>query len=123
MNLRQLEYFVQVVKAGSINKAAGELAASQSALSRQVRLLEESLSTTLLKRSLRGTHLTAEGGALASLRNDDSRARCRIQAQSTRRRSIATSDDGDRPEPTPGACWYNRKQRDPTRSTAGIESP
>lgn len=64
MNLRQLEYFVQVAKAGSINKAADELAVAQSALSRQIRLLEESLSTTLLKRSLRGTHLTAEGEQL-----------------------------------------------------------
>lgn len=64
MNLRQLEYFVQVAKAGSINKAADELAVSQSALSRQVRLLEESLSTTLLERSLRGTHLTVEGQRL-----------------------------------------------------------
>ena len=64
MNLRQLEYFVQVAKAGSINKAADDLAVSQSALSRQVRLLEESLSTPLLERSLRGTHLTAEGQRL-----------------------------------------------------------
>lgn len=60
MNLRQLEYFVQIAKAGSINKAADELAVSQSALSRQVRLLEESLDTALLDRSLRGTHLTAD---------------------------------------------------------------
>jgi LysR family transcriptional regulator, nitrogen assimilation regulatory protein len=43
MNLKQLEYFVQVAELGSFSKAAGVLDIAQPALSRQVRSLETEL--------------------------------------------------------------------------------
>jgi len=64
MNLRQLEYFVRVAEAGSFSKAAMILGIAQPALSRQVRLLEAGLRTTLLLRTGRGVVLTESGKRL-----------------------------------------------------------
>src|SRR5690606_17446941 len=54
MNLRQLEYFVQVAELGSFSRAARLLGIAQPALSRQVRALETDLRETLLLRNGRG---------------------------------------------------------------------
>ena len=43
MDLKQLEYFVRVAEMGSFTHAAAALGMAQSALSRQVRLLEVEL--------------------------------------------------------------------------------
>ena len=43
MELRQLRYFVSVVDAGSITRASDSLNVVQSAISHQLRLLEEEL--------------------------------------------------------------------------------
>ncbi|WP_233839170.1 LysR substrate-binding domain-containing protein [Paraburkholderia sp. ZP32-5] len=64
MNLKQLEYFVRVAELGSFGKAALQLNMSQPALSRQVRLLETDLRTTLLIRNGRGVVLTEIGKRL-----------------------------------------------------------
>ncbi|MCX7961597.1 MAG: LysR substrate-binding domain-containing protein [Burkholderiales bacterium] len=64
MNLRQLEYFVRVAEAGSFSRAAMILEVAQPALSRQVRLLEAGLRTTLLSRTGRGVALTEAGRRL-----------------------------------------------------------
>lgn len=61
MNLKQLEYFVQVAELGSFSKAARVLGIAQPALSRQVRLLETDLRETLLLRNGRGVVLTDQG--------------------------------------------------------------
>jgi len=64
MNLKQLEYFVQVAELGSFSKAARVLGIAQPALSRQVRLLETDLRATLLLRNGRGVALTDPGKRL-----------------------------------------------------------
>lgn len=64
MNLRQLEYFVQVAELGSFTKAALVLGIAQPALSRQVRALEVDLRETLLTRNGRGVCLTEAGARL-----------------------------------------------------------
>lgn len=64
MDLRQLQYFVQVARLHSFNRAASHLYVAQSALSRQVRLLEEQLGVTLFNRNARGVQLTQSGELL-----------------------------------------------------------
>lgn len=64
MNLKQLDYFVQVAELGSFSKAAVVLDIAQPALSRQVRALEIDLHETLLIRNGRGVTLTEAGQRL-----------------------------------------------------------
>jgi LysR family nitrogen assimilation transcriptional regulator len=61
MDLRQLRYFRSVVEAGGFSRAAERLNVAQSALSLQVRRLEESLGVTLLVRESTGARPTAAG--------------------------------------------------------------
>lgn len=61
MNHKQLQYFVTVVKTGSITKAAEELYISQPALSRCINKLEQELGFTLLFRGAQGVSLTRAG--------------------------------------------------------------
>jgi LysR family transcriptional regulator, nitrogen assimilation regulatory protein len=64
MNLKQLEYFVQVAELGSFSKAASVLEVAQPALSRQVRALESELKQQLFARNGRGVALTDAGRRL-----------------------------------------------------------
>jgi len=64
MNLKQLEYFVQVAELGSFSKAAVVLDIAQPALSRQVRALETELHQQLFLRNGRGVALTDAGKRL-----------------------------------------------------------
>ncbi len=64
MELRQLEYFVQVVDAGSFSRGAAALHLAQPSLSRQVALLEDELGQRLLVRTGRGVVPTEAGEAL-----------------------------------------------------------
>jgi len=64
MDLRQLEMFRAVAEQGTFTKAAGRLHVSQSAVSRQVQLLEEELGGALLRRSAKGVSLTEAGELL-----------------------------------------------------------
>jgi len=64
MQLRQLEYFVGVVDAGSFSRAAVALNLAQPSLSRQVALLEAELGQRLLVRTGRGAVATEAGAAL-----------------------------------------------------------
>ena len=64
MNLKQLEYFVQVAELGSFSKAALVLDIAQPALSRQVRSLETELHQQLFLRNGRGVALTDAGKRL-----------------------------------------------------------
>lgn len=63
MELRQLRYFVRVVEAGSISRAALDLNLVQSALSQQMTRLESELSTRLLQRTPQGVTPTEAGVA------------------------------------------------------------
>jgi LysR family transcriptional regulator, nitrogen assimilation regulatory protein len=64
MDLKQLEYFVQVAELGSFTRAASVLRIAQPALSRQVRSLEVELRQPLFERNGRGVTLTAAGTRL-----------------------------------------------------------
>ncbi len=64
MNLKQLEYFVQVAELGSFSKAAVVLDIAQPALSRQVRSLETELHQQFFLRNGRGVTLTDAGKRL-----------------------------------------------------------
>jgi LysR family nitrogen assimilation transcriptional regulator len=64
MDLRQLGYFVTIAEQGGFAAAARSRYISQSALSRQVQLLEEEMGTQLLERSSRGIVLTPAGQIL-----------------------------------------------------------
>ena len=66
MNLRQLKYFVSVVEAGNMTRAAEQLHVAQTALGMQIRQIEEDLGVTLLVRHSRGIEPTRAGTLLYS---------------------------------------------------------
>lgn len=61
MELRVLRYFIAIVQAKNISKAASRLHVSQPALSRQIHQLEAELGKTLFVRGHRQIHLTSAG--------------------------------------------------------------
>lgn len=61
MRLRQLRFMVAVVEEGSFTAAATRVHATQSGVSAQIKLLEESLDTKLFERSVAGVLPTAAG--------------------------------------------------------------
>ena len=61
MKLQHLRYFLTVGEASNFTKAAAQLQVAQSALSRQVKALEDEIGVELLRRNPRGVTLTAEG--------------------------------------------------------------
>ncbi len=63
-DLRQLECFCAVARAGSFTKAAEEMGVAQSSLSEQIAKLEQGLSAPLFERLARRTELTPVGEAL-----------------------------------------------------------
>ena len=69
MDVRQLEMFRSVAEEGGFTRAAERLHVSQSAVSRQVKLLEEELGSQLLHRHGRRVALTASGELLLKLAN------------------------------------------------------
>lgn len=64
MDIRQLEYFVEVAKTKNFRKASENLHLSQPALSKSIRLLEEELNTVLIERTNKSFELTDTGQAL-----------------------------------------------------------
>jgi LysR family transcriptional regulator, nitrogen assimilation regulatory protein len=76
MDLRQLRYFVGIVQAGSLARAADQLHVAQSALSYHLAGLESELGRQLVTRGPKGIQLTEAGSVLyrhaeAILRNLD----------------------------------------------------
>lgn len=61
MNLNQLKYFVSVAEKQSFSRAAEENYITQTAMTQQIRLLEEQLETDLIDRSVRPIRLTPAG--------------------------------------------------------------
>jgi len=61
MNIKQIEYFVEVAKTLNYTKASQQLYISQSAITKQIFLLEEELKTELFIRSHKGVKLTLAG--------------------------------------------------------------
>lgn len=61
MDFDQLRHFVRIAELGSFSRAEAALDVSQPSLSRQIRLLEDSLQTKLFARTGRGVTLTPAG--------------------------------------------------------------
>lgn len=61
MNIKQLQYFISVAENLSFTKAAQKHYISQTAVTQQIKALEEYLDMTLLKRTKRHVELTPEG--------------------------------------------------------------
>ncbi|QHD05341.1 hypothetical protein PspR76_06185 [Pseudomonas sp. R76] len=64
MNIRALEFFVEVVRRNSFIRASEVLHVTQPAISKSIRALEGELGTELLKRTSRGVEATAAGREL-----------------------------------------------------------
>jgi LysR family nitrogen assimilation transcriptional regulator len=64
MDFKQLRYFVTVAESGSISAAAQLLHVAQSAVSRQMKTLEEKVGGELFERSVAGVALTDSGAML-----------------------------------------------------------
>ena len=88
MNLRQLKYFVGVVEAGNMTRAAEQMHVAQTALSMQMRQLEEALGVALLTRHSRGVEPTSAGRLLLE------RAHEILALVERTRAEIATTGDG-----------------------------
>src|SRR5260370_26647508 len=69
MDVRQLEMFRAVAEEGAFTRAADRLHVSQSAISRQLQLLEPELGTMLLHRIGRGVTMTAHGELMLAAAN------------------------------------------------------
>lgn len=69
MELRQLEYFIQVCKSGSLTKAKEELGVTQPTLSQQIRVLEDEYNIQLFDRVSRGVEVTEAGKILLNKGN------------------------------------------------------
>jgi len=66
MDMTALRAFVTVAETGGVTRAAGQLNLTQSAVSMQLKRLEEALGQPLLERAGRGVSLTAQGEQLLS---------------------------------------------------------
>ena len=64
VNSDDLELFARVARTGSISRAAMELGANQSTVSRRIGMLETELGVRLFRRSGRGVWLTEHGEQL-----------------------------------------------------------
>lgn len=63
-NLKATEYFEAVARLGTVTKAAAELGVSPSAVSQQIRILEEQFGVALFRREKRRLVLTLDGDRL-----------------------------------------------------------
>lgn len=70
MDWDRLRIFHTVAESGSFTSAGAQLNCSQSAVSRQIRALEESLNVSLFTRHARGLVLTSEGQELFATARD-----------------------------------------------------
>lgn len=71
MNRNQLKYFVAAAESRSFTKAAEQFYISQTAITQQIRLLEETLGCPLFDRSTRPVSLTLPPGGQGDLRADE----------------------------------------------------
>ncbi|MCL2114119.1 MAG: LysR family transcriptional regulator [Streptococcaceae bacterium] len=60
-SLQQLKYFTEIARIGSINQAADVLYITQPSLSKSMKDLEETVGSTLFKRTSKGISLTQDG--------------------------------------------------------------
>jgi DNA-binding transcriptional LysR family regulator len=91
VNLRRLRYFVVVAEEQNLHRASARLHIAQPALSRQIRILEEELETTLFDRLSRGIRLSLAGHSFL----EDARQILRLADQArSRARSVESGKVG-----------------------------
>ena len=61
MKIEQLEFLIEVVKAGSINAASKKIFISQQSLNQSLRNLEDEIGFDVLNRTKKGVTLTERG--------------------------------------------------------------
>ena len=61
MNIESLRMFIKIADNGSITKTAEQTFISQSALSQQIKTMEQLFNTSLIERSNKGVTLTCSG--------------------------------------------------------------
>jgi LysR family transcriptional regulator, nitrogen assimilation regulatory protein len=94
MELLEIRYFLETVKAGSLSRAAVVLGISQPSLSRQIQKLERSLRAELFYRHGRGMALTAEGVEFHSVANSVIDQLVNVQSRfQARRRAVCGNID------------------------------
>ena len=81
MDFKQLRSFVEVIRQGGFTQAARTLHISQSAVSKQIAQLEQSLGTPLLERQGSHIHLTAAGGVVLQRAEDMLRLRHEVLSE------------------------------------------
>ncbi len=64
MDIRHLEYFLEVARQGSFSKAAAKLHVTQPSISKMIKVLEGELGVTLLHRNTKQIELTDAGQAI-----------------------------------------------------------
>lgn len=70
INIKQLRYFAEVIKAGNISHAASRLELAQTAISTQIRELEHEIGVRLFERHSRGVVPTHAGAMLYDRYNE-----------------------------------------------------
>ncbi|HLW28523.1 MAG TPA: LysR family transcriptional regulator [Kiloniellales bacterium] len=88
INLRATEYFEAVARLGSVTKAAAELGVSPSAVSQQIRVLEEQFGVRLFRREKRRLVLTLDGDRLFQTTTQAFRAIRNARSAITRQRNV-----------------------------------
>jgi len=86
MAMRRYRYFIKIVEAGSITRAAEQLHIAQPALSQQLHLLEAELGVKLLERTPRGIAPTDAGACLYE------RAQMLVRLETAMRHELAERD-------------------------------
>lgn len=66
VTLRQLQYIIAVAETGSFSKAADLVAAEQSTVSQQIRVLEDRLGISIFDRKSLPVKLTPDGEKIVS---------------------------------------------------------
>ena len=92
MDIRLMQYYLAVVREGTISAAAEALHVSQPALSRQMKDLEEELGVTLFQRGSRRITLTEEGTILRKRAEEMLRLMQLTEAELTQARDTITGE-------------------------------
>jgi LysR family glycine cleavage system transcriptional activator len=102
-NLTALPYFEATARRGSLTRAAEELSVSPSAVSQQIRALEQDLGVKLFRRTGRNLSLTLDGEMLAQTTGTALRMLSEVQAHLGR--SHSTGRLNLRVSPSFGVRW------------------
>lgn len=109
-NLNALPYFEAVARRGSLSRAAEELSVSPSAVSQQIKLLEQQLGVKLFRRTGRVLSLTLEGELLAQTAGTALRMLTDVQANLGRTRTARRLNL--RVSPSFGVRWLGPRLSD-----------